>query len=657
MNERSAEFETLVMSLSQSVCPRTVEEIWAQADSVLGSIGSFLRTDFVAIALLPETGTDFQWMFLGSGVPNELAEGLGSDSFRAWTAARLEHARIVRLPDVTATGVGIDMDPDPFAGADVRSLYVMPLSARGEVFGALLTGTCGRVLDLPEAELRRGQCLGQVVGYRWVRTDRIERLSDAIDAAESGLWSVNLNTMTYWSTPSAKAMHGFRPDEVVSLDMLLSHVHAEDRWRLVEANALAAREPGSKLRIEYRVEQPDGTYRWMLARGSSDGGPDGPVRITGIVGDITIRKTAEEELLNARAVTDAVFDSVPGIIYLYSKEGKLVRWNKQHEIVSGYSAAELRGFDIKRWFSVDDTTKWNKDWRRVFESGKHSTELGLTRKDGTRVPCLFTGVRVDINGQPHMVGIGIDITEKKRAETDLAELRKELAHATRMTALGELASALAHELNQPLAAILSNAQAARRLLAADPPDLEEVGCALEDIVRDDKRAGEIVHGMRAMMARGEAPSETLDMNRIVASVASLLKGEAAAANVPLELDLAESLPPVHAGRTEMQQVLLNLMMNAIDAQRATPVAERVLKAETRLAGDDVVVAVCDAGRGFQADQAEKIFEPFFTTKDTGLGMGLAISRRIVEHYGGRIWARTNPARGVTFFVTLPGKGA
>lgn len=655
MSERSAEFETLVMSISESVCPTTVADVWAQADSVLGSIGQFLRTDFVAIALLPETGTDFQWMFLGSGITPGLADGLGSDAFRGWMGSQLQHAGMVRLSDMSVAGLGIEMNPDPFTGADVRSLYVIPLSAGGEVFGSLLTGTCGRVLDLPEAELRRGQCLGQIVGYRWIRTDRIERLSDAIDAAEAGLWSVNLNTMTYWSTPRAKAMHGFRPDEVVSFDLLLSHVHAEDRRGLVEANSYAALESGNKLRVEYRVQQSDGTFRWMLARGSSDGGPDEPVRITGIVADITTKKMAEEELLNARAVTDAVFDSVPGLIYLYSQEGELVRWNKRHESVSGYTDEELRGFQITRWFNADDTAKWNEDWPRVFESGKHSTELGLTKKDGTRVPYLFTGVRVDINDLPHMVGIGIDVTEKKRTESALAELRTELAHATRVTALGELASALAHELSQPLAAILSNAQAARRLLAADPPDLAEVRDALEDIVRDDKRAGEIVHGMRAMMARGEAPSETLDLNRIVGSVASLMKGEAVAASVPLEFDLAESLPPVYAGRTELQQVLLNLMMNAIDAQRTTPISERILKTQTYVSEDHVVVSVRDAGTGFPGDQMEKMFEPFFTTKDAGLGMGLAISRRIVENYRGRIWARENPERGVTVFVALPGK--
>jgi C4-dicarboxylate-specific signal transduction histidine kinase len=254
----------------------------------------------------------------------------------------------------------------------------------------------------------------------------------------------------------------------------------------------------------------------------------------------------------------------------------------------------------------------------------------------------------------HTVGVIQDITERKAAELEARLTQNELAHATRMSVLGELAASMAHELNQPLAAILSNAQAARRFLAAPEPDMQEIREILDDIVRDDKRAGEVIHHMRAMVQKkGGAVPEPLDFNGLVRDTTKLVHSELVGRNVGLELDLAPKLPAFLAGRVEMQQVLLNLMVNAMDAMRDQPAERRRLQIRTSAAEGRVRVALRDYGHGIPENALADIFRPFFTTKNHGLGMGLSISRSMVEAHGGKLWAENAPDGGAVFWIDMP----
>ena len=252
------------------------------------------------------------------------------------------------------------------------------------------------------------------------------------------------------------------------------------------------------------------------------------------------------------------------------------------------------------------------------------------------------------------VGVIQDITERKAAEQEARRAQEELAHAARMSMLGELAASLAHELNQPLAAILSNAQAARRFLAAPEPDLREIGSILDDIVRDDKRAGEVIHHLRAMLQKkGSVAAEPLDLNELVRGTAKLAQGELVGRDIGLELNLAPELPAVRAGRVEMQQVLLNLMVNAMDAMRDQPAGRRFIRIQTVAAGDRVRVALRDHGEGIAEKAMADIFRPFFTTKSHGMGMGLSISRSLVEAHGGALWAENAADGGAVFWIEMP----
>jgi PAS domain S-box-containing protein len=264
-------------------------------------------------------------------------------------------------------------------------------------------------------------------------------------------------------------------------------------------------------------------------------------------------------------------------------------------------------------------------------------------------------VEFDETGRP-LRGIGIvqDVTARRAAEAEAARLEAELAHLTRVATLGEFSAALAHELNQPLAAILSNAQAAQRFLDAESPDLPEIREILDDIVRDDQRARDVILRVRELSRKGAGRREpaALGVNALVGDILRIVRGDLLMRKVALETDLADGLPPVTGDAVQLQQVLLNLILNALEAMEGRP--ERRLILRTRAAGDgQVELEVADTGNGLAPGAAERLFEPFFSTKDHGMGMGLAINRAIVEAHGGRIRAEARDGGGTSFVVGLP----
>ncbi len=262
------------------------------------------------------------------------------------------------------------------------------------------------------------------------------------------------------------------------------------------------------------------------------------------------------------------------------------------------------------------------------------------------------------DGRPQrMRGVSRDITARKEAEIEARSHREDLAHVSRVNALGQLSGALAHELNQPLTAILSNAQAAQRFLEQKPVDLDELREILADIVADDERAGDVIGRLRALLKRGEAELKPLDVNRVVRDVELLLHGEVVTRNVTLETQLRPSLGPVKGDKIQLQQVLINLIVNGCDAVAENPPEERIVTVSSEWTNGDVVISVGDRGRGIGAEHMKRIFEPFVTTKSQGIGLGLSISRAIVAAHGGRLTARNNPGRGATFEIALPAQDA
>lgn len=248
-----------------------------------------------------------------------------------------------------------------------------------------------------------------------------------------------------------------------------------------------------------------------------------------------------------------------------------------------------------------------------------------------------------------------NVVGRQRAELREEQFRNELAHAMRVASLGELAATLAHELNQPLAAILSNAQAALRFMKGDGISNEELVSILEDIVRDDKRAGGVIHNLRTMLSKRPAAREDCSLNELVREVVDLMRSEMIEAGIDLRLNLEPDLPQVLAVRVELQQVLVNLIVNATHAMEATPQGHRVLEVETRHRDDGIGFSVRDHGPGVPAKKLSAIFDSFVTTRANGLGVGLSICRRIIESHSGRITVRNHSEGGAVFSFTLPGR--
>jgi two-component system, LuxR family, sensor kinase FixL len=429
-------------------------------------------------------------------------------------------------------------------------------------------------------------------------------------------------------------------------------VHRDDFDRCfgVYGRAFDARQEFS---MEYRLRRYNGEYCWVLDTGVPRFAPDGT--FLGYIGsaiDITERKRAEERFRLA-------VEASPSAIVMINPQGDIVLVNTLTERLFGYRREELLGKSVE--ILVPERFRADHPAHRAgFFAAPQSRAMGAgrdlfaRRKDGTEF-------QVEIGLNPIQTSEGtlvltaiVDITERKRAEAELRQNREELAHVTRISAMGELATSLAHELNQPLTAILSNAQAAQRFLSANPVDLEEVREILQDIVEDNNRASDVIRRMRALIRKEDLSFEPLDLARITSEVLSLVRSDAILLNVQVSFQCEDDLPNVRGDKVQLQQVVLNLLLNAFDAMKEYPIHERQVQLKIQSNGNNIVeLSVRDRGTGLTTDQLDKIFEPFFTTKREGLGMGLSISRSIVEAHRGRLWAEKNPDRGAIFYFTLP----
>jgi two-component system sensor kinase FixL len=257
--------------------------------------------------------------------------------------------------------------------------------------------------------------------------------------------------------------------------------------------------------------------------------------------------------------------------------------------------------------------------------------------------------------QLHLLGeVFGNALSRKQGELEAQRLRQDLTHIGRVSAMGELTASLAHELNQPLTAILSNAQAAQRLLALDSVNLDEIRDILTDIVFDDKRAGAVIHRLHTLLKKGDLEFASLDVNEVVSEVAWLVRSDATVRGVSMSLELGADLPKVRGDRVQLQQVVLNLVLNGFDAMREPPASDATLVIRTASDGPRAVaVAVQDSGTGIAGTDVARMFDPLYTTKAEGLGMGLAIARTIVDTHGGRLEAANNVLGGATFRFTLP----
>jgi two-component system, LuxR family, sensor kinase FixL len=324
----------------------------------------------------------------------------------------------------------------------------------------------------------------------------------------------------------------------------------------------------------------------------------------------------------------------------------------------GFSPSEqLQIENVLQRLHTEDRDRAQQAMDLALESrGGYELEFRVCLPDG-HVRWIASRGRVesDAKGQPILVrGASRDVSASKNTEQEMLLLRQEIAHAGRVSMMGQLASALAHEINQPLGAILRNAEAAELFMQSESPDLDEIRAILADIRKDDERAGNVIVRMRELLRRHELDARPLELGELVGDVASLLRMDAVARKVKLDMEVPVDLPLVRGDRVHLQQVLLNLILNGMDALDAVSREDRRISMSARFDGAQwVEIAVKDTGGGIPAEVLPHVFASFFTTKSNGMGMGLSIARTIIEAHGGRLWAANNDGAGATFRFTLP----
>jgi len=364
----------------------------------------------------------------------------------------------------------------------------------------------------------------------------------------------------------------------------------------------------------------------------------------------------KEQEARIRRLVDA---NIIGVV-IADFEGPIIEANDAYLDMLGYSRNDLTEGRL-RWTELTPPEWHTVTQRAVAEiraTGRAAAyEKEFVRKDGSRVPALVGGAAFE-DARPHAVFFVLDLTERKRAEEALRRAHAELAHITRVMTLGELVASIAHEVNQPLMAIVTDAHASLNWLAVPNPRLEDARRALAAIVEEGHRAAEVIQRIRDLAKKSAPRKDPLDINDVVRDVVPLVRAELLRHEVSLRLDLATGLPQVLGDRVQLQQVILNLVMNGIEAMMSVEDRPRELAIRSRPdAGDVVTVAVDDTGVGIDPEHLDRLFNAFFTTKAGGMGMGLSISRSIIEAHGGRLWATPNPAHGATFLFAVPAESS
>jgi PAS domain S-box-containing protein len=376
----------------------------------------------------------------------------------------------------------------------------------------------------------------------------------------------------------------------------------------------------------------------------------------GIGQDITERKRAEAELRESEARFRLVADSAPVLIWMSGTDKLCTYFNKPWLDFTGRSLEQELGNGWAEGVDPEDLQRCLDTYIQSFDRREaFRMEYRLRRHDGEFRWVLDIGApRFNPDGSfAGYIGSCIDVTEKRRAEEQLRQAQENLARVSRVIAMGELAAAIAHEVNQPLGAVVTNASASLRWLAGQPPNLGEAREAIDRTVRDANRASEVIVKIRALLQKVPPQMEQLDVNVVIREVLTLADNELLRSGIAVQTDLAPDVPKVFGDRVQLQQVLLNLILNGIDAMRTITHRPRELRIKSATHPDGVLIQVHDSGDGVNPEQANHIFDPFFTTKPQGIGIGLSVGRSIVEAHGGRLWFTPGASHGVVFQFTVP----
>ncbi len=487
--------------------------------------------------------------------------------------------------------------------------------------------------------------------------DSEERMSLAAEAANLSMWVWDVARDEVWMTDQGRAWFGIGPDTRLDYATLNARVHPEDRVARDSAIRRAIETLGA-YDIEYRVLLPDGTLRWIGARGHCMNiGETKGTRLLGVSMDVTAQKQAEDALRESEARFRTMANTAPVMIWMSGPDKLCTFFNKGWLDFTGRSLEQELGNGWAEGVYREDFDRCLEVYVNSFDARQPFTmEYRLRRSDGEYRWILDIGTPRFAPDSKFLGYIGscIDITERKQAEAEARQHREEIAYLSRAAIMGEMAGSLAHELNQPLGAIVTNAGAALRFLDRDSLSGEKLREVLQDIVADGRRASEVIHTIKGMGRKEEGTRQILHLNDVIGEVLRLTRSDALAHDCTVLTWLHPALPKVEANLVQLQEVFLNLILNAFEASEEVPRVRRRVIIRTERDGDGAVRAsVRDYGAGLPADKPERVFDRFFSTKREGMGIGLFIARSIVIAHAGTLWAENAEGGGAQFWLRLP----
>ena len=487
---------------------------------------------------------------------------------------------------------------------------------------------------------------------------RGEHFRVRIEGFGVGTWDLDLATRELEWSDTARRLFGVEQDRAVSYDRFLMLLPPGDRERVAQAIGRAT-ESGGGVDLSFKVGGPTGRGHWIRARAGVIRDESGaPRHLSGIFLDIDEEKRVEGALRIQENHLRSILETVPDAMIVIDSRGIMQLFSSAAERLFGYSKQEAIGQNVSILMPEPDQSRHDDYIARYLKThDPHIIGIGRIvtgrRRDGTTFPMHLSVGQTLRNEEPYFTGFVRDLTEHQQTQARLQELQSELVHVSRLSAMGEMASALAHELNQPLAAISNYMKGSRRLLAGSAdPNVTKIESAMDRAAEQAVRAGQIIRRLRDFVARGESEKRVESLSKLIEEAGALGLAGAREQNVQLRFNLTPSADLVLADRVQIQQVLVNLFRNALEAMAQSPRRELVVT-NARVGDDMIEVVVSDTGSGFQDDVIPNLFQTFFTTKETGMGVGLSISRSIIEAHGGRMWAESNASGGATFRFTLP----
>jgi len=693
-----ARLEELVGKLSAGFAALPPETLDGQLDDALRDLAGCLGLD---LCVLWQPAVGIPGVYVGThawraaAVP-ALPHPLWMHDRLPWCASELRAGKTLILPSLNALPEGATHDREFLRGLGVGSSVALPLCVGGGPLEGILSFHA-RATERPwsAAEVRdlelvghaladalarrradqplpvRGERLALATGMAAemeravaARTESETRLAAAVNVAGVGFYELQRGFQVTYLDERLRSLLGLSKAQVARApELWQEHVHPSDHARVSRLMQEAMEGRRETVATEYRYRHPRRGIVWIhhLFRVLERDGEGKGTKAIGAIQDVTARRRALAALAKSERSFRATFEQAPVGVAHVALDGRFLWVNTTFCQFLGYTPEDVCKTslpDLARQVRLPSDTE---QMRQLLagEIDTVSTDRRYVRPSGEPVWAHVTVSLVrDRGGTPDWFVIIVqDVTARRKAEEELNRLHGQLWHADRAAQVGVLSASLAHELNQPLSAILSNAQAGLRFLTAKNPDMEEIRTILQEIVQDDKRAGMVVSGLRAMLRRRGTQRESVRLVDAAKEVLGLLRPELLDRKIKISVEADPDLV-VSADRIQVQQVLLNLLMNAIEATRDGPEDGRRIELTLERRGrEQAQVAVRDHGPGIAPEQQARMFEAFWTTKDSGMGIGLAICRSIVESHGGQLWYRNNTDGGATFDFTLPLEGA